>query len=67
MKNKKYKSARSVYNNITINLSQHMWYKPLQLDDITLAVIQYKPEDYIAENDFSEEIPEEILTAWNWK
>jgi hypothetical protein len=24
MKNKKYKSARSVYNNITINLSQHM-------------------------------------------
>ena len=67
MKNKQYKSARSVYNNITINLSQHMWYKPLQLDDVTLAVIQYKPEDYMSENDFPEEIPEEILTAWNWK
>ena len=57
----------SVYNNITIKLSQFMWYNPLQLDDITLAVIQYKPEDYLLENDFSEEIPEEMITQWKWK
>ncbi len=37
---KKYKSSRSVFNNITINLSKFMWYKHIQLDDITLAVIQ---------------------------
>ena len=67
MKWKDYKSARSVYNNITIQLSKFMWYKPLQLDDITLAVIQYKPDDYNPEDDFPEEIPEEMITQWNWK
>jgi len=64
---KDYKSARSIYNNITIKLSQFMWYNPLQLDDVTLAVIQYKTEDYTPENDFSEEIPDEMITEWNWK
>jgi len=67
MKQKDYKTAMSVYNNITIKLSQFMWYNPLQLDDITLAVIQYKPKDYLPENDFSEEIPEEMITQWKWK
>ena len=67
MKWKNYKTAKSVYNNITIKLSQFMWYNPLQLDDITLAVIQYKPEDYIEENDYSTDIPEEMITQWNWK
>ncbi len=66
MKWKNYKSARSVYNNITIKLSQFMWYNPKQLDDVTLAVIQYKTEDYKQEDDFPEEIPEEMITEWNW-
>lgn len=64
---KNYKSARSVYNNITITLSKFMWYKPLQLDDITLAIVQYKPEDYIEENDFNEIISDDLITEWNWK
>lgn len=37
-----YKSARGVYNNITIDLSRFMGYQHVQLDDITLAVIHYK-------------------------
>ncbi len=67
MQEEKYKSARSVYNNITLKLSQFMWYNPIQLDDITLAVIQYKSENYDPNNDFSENISEEMITEWNWK
>jgi len=63
---KKYKSARSIFNNITINLSKFMWYKPTQLDDVTLAVIQYKTPDYNKEEDFTEEISKDFITEWNW-
>lgn len=63
---KNYKSARSVFNNITINLSKFMWYKYVQLDDITLWVIQYKTEDYDKKNDFTEDINEEFITEWKW-
>ncbi len=67
MPNKTYKTANSVFNNITIKLSQFMGYNPLQLDDITLAVIQYKPEDYDASKDFSTDLNDDLLTEWNWK
>ena len=67
MKWKDYKTAQSVYNNITINLSKFMWYKPLQLDDVTLTVIQYKTEDYTPENEFSPEIWDDLITEWKWK
>lgn len=66
MSGKKYKSARSVFNNITINLSKFMWYKPTQLDDVTLAVIQYKTPDYKKEEDFPDEIAKDFITEWNW-
>ena len=66
MNGKKYKSARSVFNNITINLSKFMWYKPTQLDDVTLAVIQYKTPDYKKEEDFPDEISKDFITEWNW-
>lgn len=63
---KNYKSARSVFNNITIELSKFMWYKHVQLDDVTLAVIHYKDKDFNPEDDFDEKIPEEFITEWNW-
>ncbi len=63
---KNYKSARSVFNNITIDLSKFMWYKHTQLDDITLAVIHYKWNDYDKNVDFPEEISEDYITEWNW-
>lgn len=63
---KEYKSARWVFNSITVNLSKFMWYKPIQLDDVTLAVIQYKPVDFDKNEDFSEEISSDFITEWNW-
>lgn len=59
------KTARSVFNNITIELSRFMWYKHRQFDDITLVVVHYKWENKI-ENDFSEDIEEDFITEWNW-
>ena len=63
---KDYKSARSVFNNITIDLSKFMWYKHTQLDDITLAVIHYKWKEFDRSNDFEKEINEDFITEWNW-
>lgn len=63
---KDYKSARSVFNNITIDLSKFMWYKHTQLDDVTLAVIHYKWKDYDKTADFPEVLPEEFITEWYW-
>jgi len=67
MKGKTYKSANSIYNNITIMLSQFMWYKPIQLDDVTLAVVQYKTEDYNIEDDYNTTLPPDVITEWNWE
>jgi phosphoserine phosphatase RsbU/P len=61
----KIKTARSVFNNITIELSKFMWYKHVQLDDITLVVVHYKGENKI-KNDFSEIVEEKYITEWNW-
>ncbi|MDQ7009749.1 MAG: PP2C family protein-serine/threonine phosphatase [Candidatus Gracilibacteria bacterium] len=63
---KDYKSARTVFNNITIKLSQYMGYNPLQLDDITLATIEYKADDYNSEEDIPLEIPKDLITQWKW-
>ncbi|NDK07613.1 SpoIIE family protein phosphatase [Candidatus Gracilibacteria bacterium] len=65
---KQYKTARGVFNNISVELSKFMGYKHYQVDDITLVVIQYKPNDYDPINDFSEKILEDksIMTEWKW-
>ncbi|MDD3302382.1 MAG: PP2C family protein-serine/threonine phosphatase [Candidatus Gracilibacteria bacterium] len=65
---KGYKTAQGVFNNITLNLSRFMGYKPFQVDDVTLVVIQYKPKDYIETNDFNENIfnDESVITEWKW-
>lgn len=59
------KTARSVFNNITIDLSKFMWYKHVQLDDVTLVVIHYK-WDQIIENDIPAEIPKDFITERDW-
>jgi hypothetical protein len=63
---KNYKTAQSVFNNITIDLSHFMGYKHRQLDDVTLAVIHYKWTDFDITHDFPKEIPEDFITEWNW-
>ncbi len=64
--NQKIKTAQSVFNNITIELSQFMWYKHVQLDDITLGVIHYKWKESEIENDVPDKIPDEMITEWKW-
>lgn len=61
-----YKTSISVYKNISIALSRFMWYKHTQLDDVTLWVIQYKPENYNPEKDFKKEIDDQFITEWKW-
>jgi len=63
---KNYKSARSIFNNISISLSKFMWYKHVQLDDVTLAVVHYKQDDYNKDEDFPEEIKDEFITERKW-
>ncbi len=60
------KTARWVFKNISIELSHFMWYKYLQLDDITLVTIQYISPQYKKEDDCSEIMSDELVTDWNW-
>ena len=60
------KTARSVFKNISISLSQFMWYKHLQLDDITLVTIQYVSDRYKKDEDCSEMMSDELITDWQW-
>lgn len=60
------KTARSIFKNISIKLSRFMWYKHLQLDDITLATIQYISPDYNCEEDCSETMEDDFITEWSW-
>jgi hypothetical protein len=66
MHTENYKTARSVFNNITIHLSRFMWYKYTQLDDITLVTIQYKPKGYDRKKDFKTNLPKDFITEWYW-
>jgi hypothetical protein len=61
------KTARSIFKNISIALSSFMWYKYIQLDDITLATVQYISPEYNSEDDCSEDMGEDFITEWNWK
>ncbi len=60
------KTARWVFNNITIELSKFLWYKHKQFDDITLVVIHYDDNTQI-ENDFPENIAKDFITEWDWE
>lgn len=60
------KTARWIFNNITIELSKFLWYKHRQFDDITLVVAHYTGETPI-ENDFPENISKDFITEWDWE
>jgi serine phosphatase RsbU (regulator of sigma subunit) len=64
---KKRKTARSVFNNITIALSRFMGYKHTQHDDVTLVVCHYKWDDVINDNlPEPEKIDDAFITEWKW-
>jgi len=62
----KNKTAISIFNNITIHLSRFMGYKFIQLDDITLTVIQYKSKDSKEIDGKFEKVSPDFITKWNW-
>jgi phosphoserine phosphatase RsbU/P len=61
------KTARSIFRNISISLSQFMGYQHVQLDDITLVTIQYISPEYKREADCSEEMGDDFVTEWKWE
>lgn len=61
-----YKTARTIFNNITIELSRYMWYNHIQLDDVTLLTIHYKSEDFDVTKEPPKVLWEEFITEWNW-
>ncbi|MCD5380810.1 serine/threonine-protein phosphatase [Candidatus Gracilibacteria bacterium] len=66
VKGQKNKSARTVFNHISIELSRFMGYKHAQFDDITLTTIEYKTEDYDENLDIPLKIPNTFMTEWKW-
>jgi hypothetical protein len=43
-----------------------MGYRHIQLDDITLVVWHFKPDEYLIEDDTYNPIPQDLLTEWHW-
>ncbi len=62
------KNASTIFQQITIDLSAFMWYKHVQYDDITLAVVRYIPfpEKGATYGDIANKIDVSHITEWNW-
>lgn len=66
------KTARTIFQNITIELSKFMGYGHRQFDDITLIVVHYRQEESplvtgeITTSPDQIHIPNEFITEWNW-
>ena len=66
---RKVKTAKKMFNHITIELSKFMGYKHTQYDDITLVVAHYKWEKLV-DNTWvpdADKIPDQFITEWSWK
>lgn len=62
------KTAESIFQKITIDLSAFMGYKHKQYDDITLIVVRYLPSGTPGKTiaDIAEKIDFSHITEWNW-
>lgn len=62
------KTAEAIFEKITIDLSAFMGYKHKQYDDITLAVVQYLPDQMLARTilDIPDRLDQTSITEWNW-
>lgn len=62
------RNPENVFRQLTLDLSAFMWYKYIQYDDITFAVIwQTSPwEKSIIMTDIPSHIDKTIITEWNW-
>lgn len=62
------RTPESVFRQLTLDLSAFMWYRHIQYDDITLAVVWYNPEDTptMTLMDIPGRIDPASITEWNW-
>lgn len=62
------KSAPSIFQQITIDLSAFMGYKHKQYDDITLTVVKYLPpgSKWVTYGEIANSIDTVHITEWNW-
>lgn len=62
------KTAESIFQKITIDLSAFMGYRHKQYDDITLVVVRYMPSGHPWRTigDIAEQIDFTHITEWNW-
>ena len=60
------KSAETIFQRITIDLSAFMGYHHVQYADITLMVIEYKRNGVKIITDLQDRIPASHITEWNW-
>ncbi len=58
------KTARGIFNHITLELSRFMGYSHRQFDDITLITIHFREND--EESKALKNLPPEMITEWNW-
>lgn len=62
------KTAESIFQKLTIDLSAFMGYRHKQYDDITLVVVRRVPPDVKGNTigDIAEKIDFTHITEWNW-
>ncbi len=61
------KTASSIFQKLTIDLSAFMGYNHKQYDDITLIVARFVwPGQWVTLNDIPDQIDSAHITEWNW-
>lgn len=62
------RNPENVFRKLTLDLSAFMWYKYIQYDDITFAVIGFTPqwEESVIMTDIASRIDQTSITEWNW-
>jgi sigma-B regulation protein RsbU (phosphoserine phosphatase) len=58
------KSARGIFNHLTMELSRFMGYSHRQFDDITLITVHLRENEN--ESAAPKELPPQMITEWNW-
>ena len=62
----KEKTAKNIFNQITIDLSSFMWYKHKQYDDITLFIARNVASWWVTYSTIADTIESSHITEWNW-
>ena len=61
-------NPKTVFRQLTIDLSAFMGYNHIQYDDITLAVVGFSADsnEAVIQTNISQKIDPSSITEWNW-